>query len=221
MEGPSPSLTGSICLLSPHPLVLDELRRLVNLSGARIDAYEVDFRSGAPKLPRIDAGALCVVDGAAPRPTLEALIGAIIAEVPAAKMLILDREFGEQEGCALLAMGVKGFVRYADVTAQLSRALAALAEGGIWAPRSIVSRFLESMVGGANPRVLAASPVSRREKVVLDALVENLSNKEIAVRLHISERTVKFHVSNLLAKFRVGRRADLLLLAHRFQPSVH
>jgi DNA-binding NarL/FixJ family response regulator len=221
MEGPSPSLTGSICLLSPHPLVLDELRRMVSLSGARIDTHELDFMSGDPKLPRIDAGAVCVLDRAAPRPTIEALIGAIVSGVPAAKILVLGREFDEQEGCAFLSMGVKGFVRYADANAQLARALAALVEGGFWAPRSMVSRFLESMVGGANPRVLAASPVSKREKVVLDALVENLSNKEIAVRLHISERTVKFHVSNLLAKFHVGRRADLLLLAHRYQPAVH
>lgn len=221
MEGPSPSVTVSVCLLSPHPLVLDELRRMVSLSGARIDAHEVDLRFGALELPRIDAGAVCVVDGAAPHPAVEALIAAIVSEVVAAKVLVLDREFGEQEGCALLAMGVKGFVRYADANAQLSRALAALAEGGFWAPRTVVARFLDSMTGGTGPRHLAASLVSRREKVVLDAVVENLTNKEIAVRLHISERTVKFHVSNLLAKFHVRRRADLLQLAHRFQSSVH
>jgi DNA-binding CsgD family transcriptional regulator len=47
---------------------------------------------------------------------------------------------------------------------------------------------------------------------VLNGLLENLANKEVADRLHISERTVKFHVSNLLAKFGVRRRADLILL---------
>jgi DNA-binding CsgD family transcriptional regulator len=47
---------------------------------------------------------------------------------------------------------------------------------------------------------------------VADLLLENLSNKEIASRLHVSERTAKFHVSNLLAKYGVQRRADLILL---------
>ena len=42
--------------------------------------------------------------------------------------------------------------------------------------------------------------------------MENLSNKEIANNLRISERTVKFHVSNLLAKHGVQRRSDLILL---------
>ena len=52
-------------------------------------------------------------------------------------------------------------------------------------------------------------------KDVLEPLLQNLSNKEIAGKLNISERTVKFHVSNLLAKFSVQRRADLIL--HSFQ----
>ena len=53
--------------------------------------------------------------------------------------------------------------------------------------------------------------ISRREREVLDLLLENLSNKEIASKLFISERTVKFHVSNLLSKFGVQRRADLIV----------
>lgn len=46
---------------------------------------------------------------------------------------------------------------------------------------------------------------------MLDALLRNLSNKEIGLKLSISERTVKLHVSNLLSKFAVQRRADLIL----------
>ncbi|HXV60786.1 MAG TPA: LuxR C-terminal-related transcriptional regulator [Vicinamibacteria bacterium] len=37
-----------------------------------------------------------------------------------------------------------------------------------------------------------------------------LSNKEIASKLAISDRTVKFHVSNLLTKFGVERRQHLI-----------
>jgi DNA-binding CsgD family transcriptional regulator len=54
--------------------------------------------------------------------------------------------------------------------------------------------------------------ISRREREVLDLLLDNLSNKEIASRLFVAERTVKFHVSHLLSKFKVQRRADLIVL---------
>jgi len=59
------------------------------------------------------------------------------------------------------------------------------------------------------------SELSRREQEVLNLLLDNLANKELAERLHISERTVKFHVSNILAKFGVRRRADLILLCYQ------
>jgi DNA-binding NarL/FixJ family response regulator len=57
------------------------------------------------------------------------------------------------------------------------------------------------------------SGLTRREQEVLNDLLENFSNKEIAKRLRISERTAKFHVSNVLAKYGVRRRADLILLS--------
>jgi DNA-binding CsgD family transcriptional regulator len=51
--------------------------------------------------------------------------------------------------------------------------------------------------------------VSRREQEVLDGVLQYFTNKEIASKLHLSERTVKFHVSSLLSKFGVPNRAAL------------
>jgi DNA-binding CsgD family transcriptional regulator len=55
----------------------------------------------------------------------------------------------------------------------------------------------------------AGVKVSRREQDVLQGVVQNLANKEIASKLNVSERTVKFHVSSLLAKFGVPNRMEL------------
>jgi DNA-binding NarL/FixJ family response regulator len=85
-------------------------------------------------------------------------------------------------------------------------------------PRNVLSRFVDSILSTTQGRRLRSdSPaeLSRREQEVLNGLLENLANKEVADRLHISERTVKFHVSNLLAKFGVRRRADLILLCYQ------
>jgi DNA-binding NarL/FixJ family response regulator len=61
--------------------------------------------------------------------------------------------------------------------------------------------------------------MSQRERQIANALLKNLTNKEIANELNISERTVKFHVSNLLSKFKVQRRSDLLVLWYGQGPS--
>jgi DNA-binding CsgD family transcriptional regulator len=56
----------------------------------------------------------------------------------------------------------------------------------------------------------SAVKLSPSERAVLDGIVRNLSNKEIACELRVSVRTVKFHVSSLLAKFDVSKRSALV-----------
>jgi DNA-binding NarL/FixJ family response regulator len=55
---------------------------------------------------------------------------------------------------------------------------------------------------------LQATP---REREVLEMLAREMSNKEIAGQLNITERTVKFHVSRLLAKYGRRNRRELVL----------
>lgn len=76
--------------------------------------------------------------------------------------------------------------------------------------------LLETVCGRAQQlltagRTAAGSHIrlSPRQREVLDHVLQDLSNKEIGVRLHVSERTIKFHVSRLLAKFEARDRGSL------------
>ena len=83
--------------------------------------------------------------------------------------------------------------------------------------RGLVGRTMKVMEGctnGNKPRTL----LSLRQDQVLAGINQNLSNKEIAAKLNISERTVKFHVSALLQKFDVRGRVDLMLEAANIFP---
>ena len=88
-----------------------------------------------------------------------------------------------------------------------------ISAGGMWVPRPLLSVFVNRILSDLRPHQAAGRPagLSSREQEVLDGLLENLANKEIANNLNITERTVKFHVSNLLGKFGVQRRHDLIL----------
>ena len=57
----------------------------------------------------------------------------------------------------------------------------------------------------------AASPaaLSPRQREILQSVMSNRANKEIASQLNITVRTVKFHISQLLSKFGAENRADL------------
>jgi DNA-binding CsgD family transcriptional regulator len=71
----------------------------------------------------------------------------------------------------------------------------------------LVTRAKELLQEGrsnASPQTL-----SPRQKEILQSVVCNRANKEIASRLNITVRTVKFHVSSLLTKFGVENRNEL------------
>ena len=53
--------------------------------------------------------------------------------------------------------------------------------------------------------------LSRRERDVVDLLLQGKSNKQIALSLGISERTVEFHLNNIYAKLHVASRVELIL----------
>jgi len=57
------------------------------------------------------------------------------------------------------------------------------------------------------PAAAAAAGLSRRELEVLRLIATGSSNREIAARLFLSERTVARHVSNILAKLRLSSRS--------------
>jgi DNA-binding NarL/FixJ family response regulator len=133
---------------------------------------------------------------------------------PAARLIVVADCHSETNSYSLLRLGVKGLLTYGEAREQLCRALPLVANGGFWVPRSLLSGFVDSILTSQSRRFKSDSVanLSRREQEVLESLLENLANKEIAAKLNIAERTVKFHVSNLLAKFGVRRRADLILL---------
>ncbi|QIZ39802.1 response regulator transcription factor [Saccharopolyspora sp. ASAGF58] len=57
------------------------------------------------------------------------------------------------------------------------------------------------------------SPLTKREREVLDQLVRGRSNREIARSLGISERTVKNHLRNIFTKLGVGDRTSAVVKA--------
>ena len=53
--------------------------------------------------------------------------------------------------------------------------------------------------------------LSKREKEVLQLVLQGKSNKQIALSLDLSVRTVEFHLKNIYAKFQVSSRIELIL----------
>jgi DNA-binding NarL/FixJ family response regulator len=218
-EKPNTAVSLKVCLLSPHPMVLDEFKRLLENSAFQISSKQLDSML-APDLRHLEVpkAGVYVIDAHAARQATGALLGNILERNENARLIVIGDKLKEADAHALLRQGVKGILTYAEAKDQLPRALPLVGAGGFWVPREVLARFVDSILTTTQGRRLrgdAPCELSRREQEVLSSLLENLANKEVASRLNISERTVKFHVSNLLAKFGVRRRADLILLCYQ------
>jgi DNA-binding NarL/FixJ family response regulator len=207
----------SVCLLAFHPLVLSEFERLLSdhplaVTGRRL---EPDLLADPTKLD-VPKASVYVLESHTHRPTTEALVVGVLALQPAGRVVVVAEKFDSLVAFPLLRLGAKGLLSFAECAEQLARAVLEVVGGGFWVPRALLSNFVDETITSARRPRGPAGParLSRREKEVMDSLLENLSNKEIAAKLNMSERTAKFHVSNLLAKYGVRRRADLILLTY-------
>ena len=206
-----------MCLLAFHPLVLSEFERLLSDHPLSVASrrLEPDLIADPNKLD-VPKASVYVLESHGHRPTTEALVVSVMARQPTGRVVVVSEKFDQGVAFPLLRLGAKGLLTFAECSEQLARAVLEVVGGGFWVPRALLSNFVDETITSARRPRGPAGParLSRREKEVMDSLLENLSNKEIAAKLNMSERTAKFHVSNLLAKYGVRRRADLILLTY-------
>lgn len=211
----APNRQQDVCVLSSHPIVVRELTRLLSGGSFRITSKQFETVSPVAELT-VPRAAVYVVDCDSVRSS-STVVSHVSQQHVESRIIVIADSFSESAAFNLLKLGVKGLLTHEQLERELSSAVAAIALGGYWVPRVLLSKFVDSLLrtNRAKPRLDSATGLTRRQKDVMNGLLANLSNKEIADSLNISERTVKFHVSALLEKFGVRRRADLILVCYQ------
>lgn len=115
-----------------------------------------------------------------------------------------------------VALGAAGYVLKASTKEELLNAIRTAAKGESAWTREELRRVTGAL---ATPRLSAdvEVPLTQRESEVLRQLAYGLTNKEIALALHISYETVKEHVQHILRKIGVTDRTQAAVWAVRKQ----
>ena len=114
-----------------------------------------------------------------------------------------------------LRAGASGFLLKDTRPAQLLEAIAVVASGDALLAPSVTRRLIERLSALPDPASPAEDDgLTDREREVLVAVSNGLSNQEIADQLHMGYGTVKTHVSHLLAKLECRDRAQLVMRAY-------
>jgi DNA-binding NarL/FixJ family response regulator len=137
-------------------------------------------------------------------------IAGLKASRPDLKIIVTVSGPDDETVLKALAAGAKGCVDEAAPSADFVQAIRWVNKGSVWAPRRVLSIFIERVTTSPG-QIFPAGRVTftEREKEVLELLVAGRSNKEIGSALGIGERTVKAHVAKLLRKVGVQNRIRL------------
>jgi two-component system nitrate/nitrite response regulator NarL len=133
-------------------------------------------------------------------------------------IIVLSDTASEEAELALFLAGARGCC-LRDIDPQLlKRVVTAVLQGELWIRRSLTPRLLDE-VGARLRRESYAERTDRplgdltqREREIAMLIGDGDSNKQIARRLDISERTVKAHLTGIFRKLGIGDRLKLALL---------
>jgi NarL family two-component system response regulator YdfI len=134
----------------------------------------------------------------------------------APSLVVLVGNVTRTEVRSLLQAGVFAILQHDSSSSEITAAIeAAAARLAVFSPE-----ILDVLVPTRAPlteadHFAAVEPLTSRESEVLSLLAEGAGNKEIAVRLHISEHTVKFHVSSILAKLGATTRTEAVTRGYK------
>jgi two-component system response regulator DevR len=129
---------------------------------------------------------------------------------PQTRCLVLTSSDDEGAVMSSVLAGASGFLVKDATGPQIVDAIRQVAAGNSLLDTSVTGEVLEHLRGEPS-----RSSLSGQEEKLLDLLADGLTNREMAERLHLAEKTVRNYMSNLFAKLGVKHRTQAALYGER------
>lgn len=202
------SESASTCIIhSKHPLVFGLIHDALQSDPAFCHLVKPHYASSTP-VPEIP-GQILVLDACSVE-DWALCIDQWRAEGGAIIVLLSPDAHTRQLELHLLCIGVAGVLPFGNnLTANLPKAVRTVAEGGFWSRRAVLNLYLRKTIPILQQVLTGGGRLTAREGEVVDLVQQRASNRVIAQKLAISERTAKFHVSNILRKLNLSSRREL------------
>ena len=210
-------MTISILLADDQPLLRRGFRMILEAEPDLTVTAEAGDGAEAVELTRRQAPDVVLMDIRMPGTDgIEATRRITVAH-PDVRVLVLTTFDLDEYAFGALRAGASGFLLKDVRPAELVAAIRTVAAGDAVVSPRVTRRLLEEYAqvlppsGDQYPQLAA---LTEREREVLIAVAQGLSNAEIAVALYVSEATVKSHVGRILAKLGLRDRVQVVVLAY-------
>jgi DNA-binding NarL/FixJ family response regulator len=136
----------------------------------------------------------------------------LLSRLPDLRCLMLTSFTSDEAMLDAILAGASGYVVKDIKGMELAKAIKDVGAGRSLLDNRAAAALMAKLRGAAE-RADPLSGLTEQEKVLLDLLGEGLTNKQIAARMFLAEKTVKNYVSRLLAKLGMERRTQAAVFA--------
>ena len=206
-----------IVIADDHPLFREGLRTLLESDPRFTVVGEAGDASAAVQAVRRHTPDVLLLDLAMPEASgLEAL-RLLTVDPPPTRAIVLTAAIGRMETVQAVQLGARGVVLKADASGVLFESIAAVVAGHFWLGSQQLPDQEAALRKSLSPTADAGRDfdLSPREKEIVVALADGLTNRDIAERFGLSEITVKHHLRSIFDKCGVSNRLELALFALR------
>lgn len=155
-------------------------------------------------------------------PTLDGIEATrrIVAANPAARIIILTTFDLDEYAFGGLRAGASGFLLKDARPSELTAAIRAVATGDAAVSGRVTRAMLELFAdrlpasGGTQAGADPAAALTPREREILLAMADGLTNGEIGAKFFLTESTVKTHVGRVLSKLQLRDRVHAVIFAY-------
>jgi two-component system nitrate/nitrite response regulator NarL len=207
-----------VLIAHDHPIVRDGLAKLLSLEedvivvGEASDGCEV-----LDKVQELDPDVL-LLDLRMPNLDGLSALQALQQTNKRTRVIILTASEDKNEFVQAMKLGCSGIVLKQTAPELIVKSIRKVHGGEIWLDSHTTAAVMRQFaapgeIGGGSGKSRERSPLSQREREIVQLVAQGYKNKEMAEKMFISEQTVKNHLHNIFDKLGVSDRLELALYA--------
>ena len=200
----------SIAVVDDHPLFREGVARSLSENQEFVVVGEGGSRDDAVELVRDHRPDVLLLDISMPGSGLDA-IPLILAVSPDQKIIMLTVSESSDDLLEALSGGAKGYALKGIGSKALAEIVRLVAIGESYVHPSLSARLLTRGASNSSSQRTGVDLLTNREREVLQLVAEGMSNKVIALKLDLMEKTIKHHMTQILSKLQISNRTEAAL----------
>ncbi|MCX5834889.1 MAG: response regulator transcription factor [Deltaproteobacteria bacterium] len=205
-----------ILLADDHKIVRDGLRTLIGKEAGMEVIGEAENGRKALKMAEKIRPNVVIIDVTMPDMNGIEATRKMVTEVPGVKVIALSMHSDRRFVLGMLEAGASGYLMKDCAFDELAKAVRSVATGQTYLSPGIADVLVKGYLDKVNEKIsVGRSPLTQREREILQLLAEGQSSKEIAANLGVSVKTVETHRRNMMQKLNMRSVAELTKYAIR------